>query len=367
VCMCVCVCVCATKQTVVGFSYFLLKNLFYPCVCACPFLFHIATLSLCGVSCLLLLLLLLFLLLPHILYTIGFTTIRATNGYMVYATLDVSTEQLVATDLQVGAFNPIEVGLEKNLHPHFFTTRDCTTSQDCQQKSSSMITSSFSMEDDEDDDDDDDIMIDLEEDHPADVGSSGQKQRQFDHNNPDKNGNHRYLRTKNRQSISDMTNTQEEIIQTQPKQRQRRQIRQQRRQQQRRRRQREQQRRRRSLTQTTGLVRNLVIPIRFKDHAPGAIHSRPLPTLAELTTLFNHEGVHPRLCPTGSVREYFLETSFGQFDLQSTVVDWIDSPYTELEIGNGDSGYVNLYVLYLLQKELLVCVALLSHSILLDL
>lgn len=278
---------------------------------------------------------------------------RDHQGYMVYASLDESTEELVATDLKVGdtSSNPIELGLQKNLHSHF-STRECTL-HDCQDSEAN---------------DNDDIYINYdfnENDESKQVvgvvgGSSTttnsisrQRRPHLDHNN--ENGNRRYLR--NRQSMtreeeeeendnnSNDNNNNNIILPKQQRSRQRRRRRQLQRQQ------RQQQRRRRSLTQTTGMVRNLVIPIRFRDHAPGAVHYRPLPTVADLTALFNHDTkaagvaggggnrIHPS-CPTGSVRDYYLENSHGQFDLQSTIVDWIDSPFTELEIANGDSGYV---------------------------
>ena len=84
---------------------------------------------------------------------------------------------------------------------------------------------------------------------------------------------------------------------------------------------------------TIGTVKNLVIPIRFADHG-----SRSIPTKAQLEVLLNNVGPHSTLAPTGSVRDYFLENSYGQFTLDSVVLDWVVSPYTEAQVGGGYSS-----------------------------
>ena len=83
---------------------------------------------------------------------------------------------------------------------------------------------------------------------------------------------------------------------------------------------------------TSGLLKNLVVPMRFSDHA-----SRALPTRADLDVLMNNEGPATQ-CPTGSVRDVFTESSFGQLDIQSTVVDWVTLDFTEAYCANGKSG-----------------------------
>jgi hypothetical protein len=82
-----------------------------------------------------------------------------------------------------------------------------------------------------------------------------------------------------------------------------------------------------------GTLRNLVIPIRFRDHT-----SRPLPTLAQLDVLMNARTPDAQLAPTGSVWYAFYENSYGKLNLESIVVDWVTSAYSERDIANGNSG-----------------------------
>ena len=103
--------------------------------------------------------------------------------------------------------------------------------------------------------------------------------------------------------------------------------------------QRRQQRRRRTRRSfaasrnAIGRLHNIVIPIRFKDHV-----NRTIPTVQQLDILFNHIGPHVQYCPTGSVRDYYYETSYGQLIVNSTIVNWIDVNYTEIEIGSNQFG-----------------------------
>lgn len=83
----------------------------------------------------------------------------------------------------------------------------------------------------------------------------------------------------------------------------------------------------------TGVKRNLVVLMRFSDHA-----TRTLPTPANYDTLFNTVGGDPTYAPTGSVRDYYTEASYGQMTLLSTVVAWVDLPQTEAYYANGVSG-----------------------------
>ncbi len=83
----------------------------------------------------------------------------------------------------------------------------------------------------------------------------------------------------------------------------------------------------------TGTRKNIVIMMRFADHL-----TRPLPSNADIDTLFNAVGGDPVLAPTGSVRDVYLENSYGQFSLDSTVVGWVDLPQTESYYANGASG-----------------------------
>lgn len=87
-----------------------------------------------------------------------------------------------------------------------------------------------------------------------------------------------------------------------------------------------------------GNVKNMVIMIRFSDHV-----GRPLPSSADIDTLFNAVGGDAQLAPTGSVKDVYLENSYGQMTLNSTVFGWIDVPNTEAYYANGQSGDSTLW------------------------
>jgi len=91
----------------------------------------------------------------------------------------------------------------------------------------------------------------------------------------------------------------------------------------------------RSLT-SSGRVHNLVIPIRFADHA-----DRELPPPSDLGVVFNSiEGAEQRqtLAPTGSVRDVFLFNSYGKLEMVSTVLPWVNLTKTELDASGGSYG-----------------------------
>ncbi len=83
----------------------------------------------------------------------------------------------------------------------------------------------------------------------------------------------------------------------------------------------------------SGNVANLVILMRFRDH-----RQRPLPSPSDFDVLFNAPGGHSTLAPTGSVADVYRENSYGQLQLQSKIVGWIDLPKTEKEYAGGNSG-----------------------------
>ena len=83
---------------------------------------------------------------------------------------------------------------------------------------------------------------------------------------------------------------------------------------------------------TSGTLKNLVIPFKFSDHT-----TRSLPSRSHLNTLMNNNGPN-NLCPTGSVRDVYLESSHGQLDLDSTVIEWVTLDHTEAQCAGGQSG-----------------------------
>jgi M6 family metalloprotease-like protein len=86
-------------------------------------------------------------------------------------------------------------------------------------------------------------------------------------------------------------------------------------------------------TSTTGFKKNLVLLIRWSDHA-----GRKLPSSANFSGLLNSEGKDAALFPTGSVRSYYLAQSHGALDFSSVASEWIDVPFSEVEVAAGISG-----------------------------
>jgi M6 family metalloprotease-like protein len=87
-----------------------------------------------------------------------------------------------------------------------------------------------------------------------------------------------------------------------------------------------------------GVVKNLVILAKFSDH--DATKIRPQ---ADYTTMMNTIAGDPVIAPTGSVRDYYTEASYGILDLQSTVIAWVTLPNTEAYYANGSSGLSGSY------------------------
>jgi M6 family metalloprotease-like protein len=90
---------------------------------------------------------------------------------------------------------------------------------------------------------------------------------------------------------------------------------------------------------TAGCVKNLVVLCRFSDHALG-VKTR---SRADYDMLFNAFKGHPILAPTGSVRDYYEEVSYGALMLESTVVGWVTLPHSESYYAHGSDGLNNAY------------------------
>ena len=88
----------------------------------------------------------------------------------------------------------------------------------------------------------------------------------------------------------------------------------------------------------SGTVKNLVILCQFSDH--DATKIRPQ---SDFDTIINTIGGHPTLAPTGSVRDYYTQASYGVCTLQSTVVAWVTLPHTEAYYANGSTGFDGAY------------------------
>ena len=84
----------------------------------------------------------------------------------------------------------------------------------------------------------------------------------------------------------------------------------------------------------TGNVQNLVLMLRFSDHGPGG-QNRTLPSQSDVDLIMNAVGGDPTLAPTGSVRDHYLENSYGQLTIDSTAHGWLDMPNTEAALRLG--------------------------------
>ncbi len=87
-----------------------------------------------------------------------------------------------------------------------------------------------------------------------------------------------------------------------------------------------------------GAIRNLVVMIQFSNHA-----GRALPSSSDINILFNAPGGDPQLAPTGSVRDVYLQNSYGQMELNSDVSGWITVSKSEQYYANGQSGDSTLW------------------------
>jgi len=90
----------------------------------------------------------------------------------------------------------------------------------------------------------------------------------------------------------------------------------------------------------TGTVKNLVILCAFQDHTLDGVTPDPNYTRDpnDYDVLFNQIGGDPILAPTGSVKDLYLENSYNQMTLESTVVGWVILPETEAYYADGDDG-----------------------------
>jgi hypothetical protein len=84
----------------------------------------------------------------------------------------------------------------------------------------------------------------------------------------------------------------------------------------------------------TGTVKNLVILCKFADHTFD-IHTRPQ---LDYDILFNNQGSEPRVVPTGSVRDAYLENSYEIVNLQSTILAWVTLPQNEAYYAGTNNG-----------------------------
>ena len=76
------------------------------------------------------------------------------------------------------------------------------------------------------------------------------------------------------------------------------------------------------------LIKNLVVLIRFPEHRDRFLHEPE-----DFEVLFNAEPSvrNNLLIPTGSIRNFYREQSYGKINIESTIVPWVDTSITESE------------------------------------
>jgi len=82
-----------------------------------------------------------------------------------------------------------------------------------------------------------------------------------------------------------------------------------------------------------GKLVNVVIPIQFADHPDSS-----LPSIEHIATLFNAVNGHQTICPTGSIRDVFFQSSYGKLTVVSQVVPWIKLSRPQSYYAGGKSG-----------------------------
>ena len=90
---------------------------------------------------------------------------------------------------------------------------------------------------------------------------------------------------------------------------------------------------------TSGTIKNLVVLCMFSDHVQGT-HTRPR---EDYEKVFNAAGGDPSLAPTGSVRDYYLEASYGALTIDSTIAPWVTLPHDEAYYAASNNGLGGTY------------------------
>jgi len=88
---------------------------------------------------------------------------------------------------------------------------------------------------------------------------------------------------------------------------------------------------------TKGTIRNLVVLITFSDHS-----NRSLPTPTEISEIMNKLDGSEK-APTGSVRDFFKDSSYGLLNVISDVQPWFQLPESEAYYADKASGATMVY------------------------
>mmetsp|Transcript_43477 Transcript_43477/g.69560 ORF Transcript_43477/g.69560 Transcript_43477/m.69560 type:complete len:218 (+) Transcript_43477:491-1144(+) len=81
----------------------------------------------------------------------------------------------------------------------------------------------------------------------------------------------------------------------------------------------------RGLENEVKTYKNLVLLIRFKNHK-----GKPnIPKPRQIREVFNHNGPHRELAPTGSVSDYYKSQTYGKIEIINVVTPWMDVDVTQ--------------------------------------
>jgi len=84
-----------------------------------------------------------------------------------------------------------------------------------------------------------------------------------------------------------------------------------------------------------GVMKNLVVLIRFKDH-----EFRRIPSQRDINELMNNDGPDG-IIPTGSVNDVIKKNSYGKMTMDSYVMPWVTISKTEADCSGGRNGYTS--------------------------
>ena len=102
----------------------------------------------------------------------------------------------------------------------------------------------------------------------------------------------------------------------------------------------EQKQHRRLLRKPSGTFYNLVLLLRFSNHA-----DRQLPSRKDISRLYNYDDSPPfaeyrdNIVPTGSVRQFYESNSYNNFTIRTAVSDWIALGKPESYYSSSNNGF----------------------------
>jgi M6 family metalloprotease-like protein len=91
----------------------------------------------------------------------------------------------------------------------------------------------------------------------------------------------------------------------------------------------------RSIVHTTHHLKVLIVLVQWNDHPHD---KKPLIPASEIDLLWNGEGVEDEIFPSGSIKNYTRQNSYGNLEIEADIIDWKVTNGTEAYYGAGRSG-----------------------------